>query len=41
MLDKHQSDSFLEEKLISMEQKYGESIQHFADRIETIGHTLL
>ena len=40
-MDKHQSDSFLEDQLISKEQKYGESIQHFADRIEMIGHKLL
>lgn len=39
--DKQQSDSLLEDQLISMKQKPGESMRHFADRIEKIGHKLI
>lgn len=39
--DKQQSDSFLEDQLISMKQRYGETIQQFADRIEKVGHKLI
>lgn len=39
--DKQQSDSFLEDQLISMKQKYGETVQQFADRIEKVGHKLI
>lgn len=39
--DKQQSESFLEDQLISMRQKHGESIQHYADRIEKVGHKLI
>lgn len=39
--DKQQSESFLEDQLISMKQKHGETIQHYADRIEKIGHKLI
>lgn len=39
--DKQQSKSFLEAQLISMKQKHGETIQHFADSIEKIGHKLI
>lgn len=39
--DKQQSESFLEDQLISTKQKHGETIQHFADNIERIGHKLI
>ena len=39
--NKQQSESFLEDQLISIRQKPYENIQHFADRIEKIGHKLI
>lgn len=39
--DKQQSDSLLEDQLISIKQKHGESIRQFADRIDKIGHKLI
>lgn len=39
--DKQQSESFLEDQLISIKQKPNEKIQQFADRIEQIGHKLI
>lgn len=39
--DKQQSESFLEDQLISTKQKPGETIQRFADKIEKIGHKLI
>lgn len=40
-IDKQQSESFLEDQLICIKQKPNETIQHFADRIEKIGHKLI
>lgn len=39
--DKQQSESFLEDQLISLKQKHNESIQQFSDRIDKIGHKLI
>lgn len=39
--NKQWSESFFEDQLISMKQKHGKTIQHYADSIEKIGHKLI